>query len=129
MAADTLTCSGDTIVSRSERKIYRMNGCLLGFAGETCNQWMFLRWFETHDLDNRPKLGEHFSAVVMGPKGLFKYWDDCIPIQMEDEYATAGSGWTFAMSALKLGKTPIEAVRHAMEMDVATGGRVRCQHL
>lgn len=35
-----------------------------------------------------------------------------------------GSGWKFALSALKLGKSAKEAVIHASQMDIYTGGDI-----
>lgn len=41
----------------------------------------------------------------------------------------AGSGAHFAMSAMNLGKSAVQAVKHAMKFDAATGGRIQCVDL
>lgn len=40
-----------------------------------------------------------------------------------------GSGAHFAMSAMSMGKTAVQAVKHAMKFDAATGGKIQCVDL
>lgn len=126
MAADTLSVGGNTVVSRRHTKIHRVNGCLVGLSGLVTDGLLFLQWFETHDLDKRPSLSEDFAAMVLSRKGLFRYFDECVPLTAPDiRYYAIGSGWEWAYAAMDFGRSPAQAVRYAMTRDVSTGGSVR----
>lgn len=102
----------------------------MGLSGLVTDGLLFLQWFGTHDLDKRPSLSEDFSAMVLSRKGLFQYFDECVPLTAPDvRHYAIGSGWEWAHAAMDFGRTPAQAVRYAMTRDVSTGAKVVVRRL
>ena len=68
--------------------------------------------------------GESCIGVLVSRKGVFALFDGIHPMLIDDPQFAIGSGSDFAISAMSLGKNAKEAVEHAMQFDVGTGGRV-----
>lgn len=119
MAADSLAVSSNR--KFRTRKLYRVRSALLAVAGLMDNALMFVHWYDLGaNLDNRPH-GFDGSALVLGDNGIFRYEGNCYPIPVIDEFAAIGSGGDIALAAMRLGKSPAEAVALACEIDLHTG--------
>lgn len=62
--------------------------------------------------------------VVTRDKQLFLLDKDLLPLEIKDDYYAIGSGCQYAMSALKLGRSPEEAVLFACDNDPYSKGPV-----
>ena len=127
MAADSLAVSGNR--KYRTRKLYRVRGALLGVSGSIGEMLMAVEWYRRGaDLDNRP-VGLDGSMLVLDQNGMFRYESNCYPIPVFDLFAASGSGADVALAAMRLGKTPGEAVALACEIDLHTGPPVTVERL
>jgi hypothetical protein len=111
------------------RKLYRIRGALVGLSGTMDEIVMFAHWYERGaDLADRPQ-GIAGAALVLDASGLWRYESNCYPIPILDDFAAAGSGASVALTAMRLGKTPEEAVALACEVDLYTGPPVVVERL
>ena len=135
IAWDGTTLAGDTQASDENGIIYvptklrRLgDGRLLGAAGlaGSCNA--MLDWIEEGCKGDRPKFqdNEDDCAIVLEirPGGSVFRHDRTGAFQLKAGPTAVGSGAPFAMAAMVLGKTAVEAVRVAMELDPDTGGEI-----
>lgn len=120
MAADSKCTVGD--LSFPSVKIYRINGALVGAAGDGAQCHSFLGWLR-NQTRKRPDLDD-FEALVLNEDGLFYYERDCIPNPVRRDYHAIGSGAGPALAALICGKTLKRAVEIACEVDSQSGGPV-----
>jgi len=120
MACDSMQ-HGNYIDRISIKKIFEINGCLVGVAGNPGYMKQFLNWYRTqrHEF---PELGEDFAALESTPDGQCFYWDSIGVPQEVGFPAAIGSGANIAIGAMMAGATPSQAVRIAMELDMSTGG-------
>lgn len=137
MACDSQATAGDTIVSYKQKKIYKVNGHLIGCAGRLSECIAFVDYFRKLmvvqearqngvPMDSLPPFeAENFMAIVVDPErevSIFEGGNDIIPA--EDPVAI-GSGGVYATAAMKAGADAKRAVEIAIEMDVFSGGDVQ----
>lgn len=121
MAADTQwTVHG---AKMRAKKVYRVaRGALIGIAGEVASGLLFVRWYERGcPEDAVPELNEEFGALVLDRNGLFQYDDSCFPMPVYGEFWAIGAGTPYALAAMHLGKSPLEAARVACDLDESCG--------
>lgn len=110
-------------------KIWRIaNGDVLAVAGSANQAQALKRWYEAGaEPEQYPKFQQdadmNSQLVVMTRDGLLGcYGSTPYPVREEGRLFTAfGSGRDFAIAAMALGKTAVEAVRVASRFDVSTG--------
>ena len=105
-------CSANGL-SSTVTKIYKINDCLVGCAGDVtyCNQ--LISWFKNgEDKQNFPEMGDvYLGMLVIRPSKEVHYFENNpFPILLEDKFIAIGSGDHFAEGCMYSGKTAIEAV-------------------
>ena len=115
------------VMERGLRKIEAYPGVIYGFAGETRMQRVVIDWHRNGAVpEHYPHKGEidGGTLLVITDKSASVY--HCNPYPDPCEFPVAiGTGRTIAMVAFRLGKTPIEAVQLAAELDLWTGGNIQ----
>lgn len=128
MAADGQVTRGDHIVSRNNRKIVRTpSGKIVGCCGPSGDDEPFIEWIENGG--KKPRLGATFAALVIA-QGIAPriYFNDCTSEPIDGPHAI-GSGCQWALAAMDLGKSPLEAVEYAATRDIYTGGEIIVMHI
>ena len=69
-------------------------------------------------------LGEHFEALILHADGTCLTMDGKGCQAEISTPAVAGNGGPFAMAAMMLGKSAVEAVELAAKLDNSTGGQI-----
>lgn len=111
-------------------KIYEVNGHYIGIAGDYCYGLEFIRWYSNQATHlNLPDHAD-IQALVVAPEGIFVYENETKQQILDKmnrpaKYWAIGSGQQPALTALSLGKSPIEAIMCAMEIDIGTGGLIQ----
>lgn len=130
MAADRRSCEGNTKTGVMT-KIFKRNGYLVGFSGRADTAAILLWWFENgakpeewpdpHTSDDDIDT----SMLVVSPEGKVMFYERFpIPIVMENEYFSIGSGRDFALAAMELGHNPEKAVEIACKLDAFSGNGI-----
>lgn len=126
------TMAADSQVTGSHkstcRKLHRINGMVVGFAGSLTEGQAFVNWLGGQS--SKPEFkDDEFEALVLTSKGLF-YWDSFLcPVKVEDKFTAIGSGAELAMGAMEMGADAETAIKVARKRDSNTGGRVRAARL
>lgn len=129
MAGDKQANIGDNGKHGRVTKVFKINGCLIGFSGHSDVAMALLRWFSGGCKDEDwPELqyeNRDCAMLVVEESGVVKMYERYpIPIVMEHKFHAIGSGRDFAMAAMHLGHDPIKAVEVACELDAYTGGGI-----
>jgi ATP-dependent protease HslVU (ClpYQ) peptidase subunit len=124
MACDTQV-SDDGIKSYLKTKIIRVNGDIIGTAGDYSEGLKFINWYQTKSSD-KPETSDEWGALVLTNDGKIIQWDSGFyPIEISDEFYAIGTGAAAALAAMFCGKTPTEAAKIACKIDTHSGGSVR----
>lgn len=99
---------------------------IIGTAGQSSPALLFVDWYGTGkevplQLQN---LESDFTCLILHPDGLFEADQFCRPDKILEEFYAVGSGSKEAMTAMRCGKSAVEAVRLAAQSDPYTGGRI-----
>jgi ATP-dependent protease HslVU (ClpYQ) peptidase subunit len=108
------------------RKIFEVDGKLVGIAGHLMHALKFVRWLK-HGTDMSLHYDEKactFDALVMDGDTIYYYDNELIPVIVEDEITAIGSGSAFAIGAIDAGASPRQAVEIACERDEGSKGPV-----
>lgn len=132
MAADTRGTDEDYLPGIYEcEKLFRVDGAIIGTAGDDTTGMIFVDWYGSKKNGKRPKPpirlvdgSADFCCLVLTREGLFWYDKWCRPNKIKDEFWAIGSGKGYAMGAMAKGATAAEAVTIAMKWDPNTGGSV-----
>ena len=128
MAADSQATMGAVVYAT--RKIHRIGDALIGCTGYADAFASFLEWYEGgRRLQDYPSFEQGFGTVVLDRDGIHVYEQRGGPIECLDDFFADGSGNAVATTAMRLGKTPKEAVELACEMDAHTGPPVVVEKL
>lgn len=135
IAYDGKTLAADTLATdhwglkNDVMKLFSGDGFMLGGAGGLAP---ILKWWQTaqtvpdilaygypdfHKDDNDP------TILLVMPQAIYTHSEGTF-IKQSREYHAIGSGRDFALAAMRLGATAVEAIEIAMEFDNNTGGRV-----
>ena len=140
LASDSRATAGGMIVSEKAEKLFNVHGYLVGIAGSAAEGVAFVSWLEKHVLSQQvssdlpqievimpePSDDEDFYALVIFPDGrvfMYEGGSHCYPIQ--DDFYSIGSGSPFAMTAMSLGSSAIDAVQVAKKFDCYSGGEIK----
>lgn len=143
LASDSRCCAGHKILSDRTKKLFTLaNGAIAGFAGDTDHRQLrdILGKAKPDAMPSKVELAatrEDCAALVVFPTGeVFEVlvnhntdggrdvWDAyCQPVA--ERAAAVGSGEDYALTAMKLGRSAPDAVRHAITEDSGSGGRIQ----
>lgn len=134
MAADSKMNVGKGEFSYPADKIIRVGDMIVGAAGDGGDAYRFREWAKTNFSETmRPKWSEKpdsdgaIVGIILKPSGIhIMLQGDPSPELVNADYFAIGSGGSAARVAMKLGKTPAEAVALAAEVDENTGPPVTC---
>lgn len=128
LAADKRASYGTTILTTT--KIFRINGCLVGYTGDASFGEQVLSWFRdgadstTYPADQRDATNWAPLMVITPDGRILRYERTPHPLTYEGEFFASGSGGDFALAAMHLGKTAREAVELACLLDSGCGNGV-----
>ena len=132
LAADSMANINGMVFDEDMVKIIKLKGELFGeklkamaMAGHgSCINYV-KDWVCSGDLGASKIEGINFCVIVITDISSY-YADDETPFLSEFKGArSVGSGYPFAYSAMKLGLNAVDAVKHAISLDVYSGGKVR----
>lgn len=128
LAADKRSCGGNGTMTVT--KIRRINGSLVGCAGNSAIANEVMAWFERGAVpadfppaqrDENDSVG---MLVVEKSGAVYKFERSPYPIRLEESCVAIGSGGDYARAAMALGKTAAEAIDVAAMFDPGTGNGV-----
>lgn len=128
LAADKRACDGSLV--RTVTKIFKINGCLVGYSGNADQGEQMVEWFRNGEKQDefhpsqRDK-DDWAGLLVIRPDGkIHKYERTPYPISFEDKLFTLGCGRDFALAAMYCGKTASEAVELTCLLDNGCGNGI-----
>jgi hypothetical protein len=120
MVADAQLTDGG-MPAKFHGKIAKINGHLVGGAGNVEDVLLFQQWFE-NPKGRIPNLSKGFEGLVVSPEGeLYTYGRRLIPIKMEEDFYAIGSGFAVAMGAMEAGAGVERACEIACKRDNHSG--------
>ena len=126
MVADQRVTSEGAICHVS--KVVRIQDELYGIAGEVMPAFLFLEWIKTpkRKRESLHKMIEadhrsNFSVLILGDEGLFLMDGWGVRVPLLDESYGIGSGASIALSHMRRGMKPWEAVKQSPELDEGSG--------
>ena len=123
LAADKQATYGS--LRRSVTKVHRVDGLLVGLAGDSWLCAEMLDWIRTgrhRDAFPDAQRSENFATVVVIDEGkTLVYERSPVPVLLEDPVYATGSGRDFALAALMCGCDARRAVAVACALDVSCG--------
>ncbi len=130
----TIACNRQTMAADSQisfedgakgniKKLFRVNGDLIGFCGETDDGLAFVDWYKNKTEPAR--VSKDFEALVLTGKGIFLYYKSLVPIRIESKFHAIGSGRKVALGFMEARSDPKKAVRAAAKHDDGTSSHVR----
>lgn len=128
LAADKRCSQGGTVGVAT--KIYRINGLLIGGAGEVSFINEMIHWVkEGRDLakfpaSQRDKDDWQPILLIEGDGSASLYDRSPHPVRLEQKHIAIGSGCEFARAAMYLGKTAREAVEVAIALCTTCGNGI-----
>lgn len=66
-----------------------------------------------------------FDALIITNSGIYSHDGAGKPYPVKAAYLAIGSGMPFALGAMEMGATAVEAVKVAAKLDNSTGGKIR----
>lgn len=129
LAGDSLM-SADGELSHYSKKVFNIDGYLLGIAGQACTIDFFRDWVrENCDPDVLNGLDHNYTILVVPPKGTKIHLYSSVTGVLKDSLSKnkpycIGSGSSIALGALQMGATAEEAVKAAINIDLYSGGKV-----
>jgi ATP-dependent protease HslVU (ClpYQ) peptidase subunit len=121
MASDSQWISDD--VTGSVRKVWRVRGDLVGFAGDLEAIGATLEWFRSGFVGGPPR--DECTALILRRTGIFTWSSQDGEVREDAPFFAIGSGGQAARAAMLAGADCRKAVRIACTIDAGTGGRVR----
>jgi len=127
LAADKRACFGT--VFRTTTKIFRVNGRLVGYAGDADSGEAMLAWYASgaipSDFPASQSTDSWSGLLVIEPSGqIIRYERTPHPLKFPPQQFAIGSGRDFAYAAMHLGKSAAEAVEVACVFDSGCGNGV-----
>lgn len=140
MAADTGMVSGNISTRANKLRQATIDGerVLAGLSGILPDADEFWRWYILGaDRDNLPEFRQYrgaddapdFQVLVVSELGMTVWREWFQPIPIIEPFFAIGSGSHFAMGAMDMGATAVQAVQIAMNRDSGTFGSVQTLEL
>lgn len=111
-------------------KIRRINGCLVGSAGDFSPIQAMFNWFakgaDTEKLPDCQKDKDRFAIllVITPEKKIMRYEQDGFPYEIEEDKYAIGCGRDYAIAAMAMGADAVKAVEIASRFDAGCGDGV-----
>lgn len=104
---------------------------IIGTAGMSSPALVFIDWYGTGKPipDVLLNIESDFTCLILRPDGLYEADQFCRPDRILEDFYAVGSGAKEAMTAMRCGKSAVEAVRLAAQSDPYTGGRIVSESL
>lgn len=122
----TVVCDGSVMISDSmlsdnglksiTQKIFKINGCCIGFAGSYSEGLLFCEWYR--DRRKRKPVLEDIEIMVLTPKGVVFYDESLIAMRSENKFNAIGTGRDYAIGAYSAGASTRETVEIACKHDI-----------
>lgn len=131
LAADKMATNGS--LPMTVTKIFKTAIGMIGISGSAVTGSMVKEWLTSTDPSaaNFPDLKlagntdlESYVLHITNDGDIHFYCDRPYPVVIEDRTYAIGSGRDFAMAAMYLGKTAVEAVEIACHLDVYCGNGI-----
>lgn len=128
LAADKRCSYGNSV--RTVTKIRRLaDGRLAGIAGSGAAGEAVIAWLNAgsgpHYYPEIQKSDDHASVLVIERDGsVLEYSKTAHPERYEDKFIAIGSGRDFAVAAMHCGRTAVEAVELACQLDTGCGNGI-----
>jgi ATP-dependent protease HslVU (ClpYQ) peptidase subunit len=114
------------------QKVRRIGNWIIGVSGSFDCMEQFFHWARTgFDCSKRPDLKAlhepSFSAIVLNasdPEDIIEYEIDLVPQRFCAPYRAIGSGRDFAIGAMAMGASAVQAIEIACLHDRSTGGKI-----
>lgn len=134
LACDSRVTAGTRIISNSYKKLFRLNSVeyrddilyAAGLCGSLSDFVKILDFLEMGALPDEDFTHEA-GILIVGSKRVYRI-EEGTSYLIPYDYATqlaSGSGASYAFSAMKLGLNAKDAVKHAINIDSASGGKVQ----
>ena len=118
--------NGDSIITSP--KLCRKRDAIIGTCGHADAADAFIRWYGSKKKSPKFKTDE-FEALVLTPKGLFHYDENCSGGLVLTPWCAIGTGGHAAYGALYMGATLEMAVAIACKVDIYTGEPIQTMNL
>jgi 20S proteasome alpha/beta subunit len=110
-------------------KIFKINGHLIGCAGDGHACMEMIRWFtdgaKPDEFPDIQKDEDNGMLMVVTPEGKIQFYEKSfLPVQYENDFAAMGSGRDFALGAMASGLGAVQAVEVAISFDIYSGNGV-----
>jgi hypothetical protein len=124
LAADTQIVKNGLRVL-GQKKIFELESCVMAYEGEL-SQLEIVKEFAEHWIKKGDSISlpGNYSALIFKDGKLYQADPNGLPYEAIEPCAI-GSCAVIAMTAMKLGRSAIDAVLTAIEMDVYSGGSVQ----
>lgn len=128
LVTDSIVTNGDHVFGKI-KKIHKIkNGSWFAAAGPVDFVYAVIEWLNGGEKPIKNE-NENFIGILISTdedgyaisheiSNQLRMWPACIPW-------AAGTGESFALTAMRCGKGAVEAVRIACEMDVYSGGEIQ----
>lgn len=128
LAADSRAYSGDKTPIGFKKKIHRLdNGDLFGASSSKVGSVEhFMRLVNEHGVFKSFEEEILLKAIVVTKDGSFYLFNDLKSFSgpIHADYIAIGSGEEYALGALEMGSSAIEALEVAIRLDPWTGGEI-----
>lgn len=123
IAADTLVIIDDVVKQLNEVKVVKRKGHLFGIAGHLPPLDDVVKWYFSND---RKTFKNHkFTCLVIYPNGDIHECDhQGNEITLQNSFYAIGSGREYAIGAMAVGASALEAVEVAIQWCPTVGGKV-----
>jgi len=101
------------------RALFKSPKAILGFAGSSSEIAKVRYWLL--DISQSPPEIKDTEMLCLCSHGIFHSSNLNIWLPIDKKYWAIGSGGDFAMAAMEVGKSPLEAVKVAAKLDIRTG--------
>lgn len=123
MAADTQATSD--CVYRVQKILRLKDGGIVGYCGLTSRGYAAAKWMADGEEGEPPKVKGAYLLILRPDRSLWVVDGEFPAYPLLDKAAAIGSGAQAAMSALNVGKSPVEAVKEAARLDSYTSDPVQ----
>lgn len=124
IAADGLAARSNMIEDDKCQKLIKRDGVIYAMAGRLEHCMVLVDYLSERSDEIMPDIDGNVLAIENGHVRVYWLKDGVIDSDLVVPPYAMGSGADFAYSAMKLGMTAKEAVKHAAGIDLYTGGKI-----
>jgi ATP-dependent protease HslVU (ClpYQ) peptidase subunit len=114
-------------LARTVTKIFRHRGMVVAVVGNYVTGIEMVEWWRAGAVPSdfpASAREDKTTIIAIGPNSVLVYTNNPYPVRQEDAQAAFGSGRDFAIAAMALGKTAIEAVELACRFQSDCGNGI-----